>query len=732
MNAINYGKVFSNLCHIKALSYDNKFDEIVQHLILNILCKEPQGELAGAKDIVAKINDVYGILLREHIIQSNLDKLISADKIRQVDKVLYICELEAKNIAKNIQDTSNLDFEVKNDWFFQIKNEFIDYSDEKLEVLWSSLQKYLSKVFELHGIQTLKLLNPIVAIDDENGFNLNALIEKIINDITTEKVDVLTLTKVINIFFQKADDKRINYLAQLADASFTSYALATDEQAQKFLNAGYPTLDILLDTNFIFGILDLHRNAEDTAAKEILEEAKKNRLPFRLLYHPETLDEFRRAFDAKAMYVKATKWTRESSRIALTFKDISPIERLYHERNINEELDPAVFLEKYDHFELILKDLGFGEYLPNDSDNLDESVEMEEDISKYEEFYNNIYRRKKKTYSGFKHDVVVLRDVRSKNKIKTTFLKSKAFFISSDFILAKFEKIYYKKPREINYVIAPSIFLQLIRPFIKNDYSSNKRFIDTFSIPDLRAFDIDYSETRRRALQIINDNYHGASLETKMKIVRDEVLLGKMEQSRTDYESQITLIESRIVIENKFLEETNKETIQEIERITEEKEAAYVKAELLNEELNRVKEENDKLKAAQNFKKKTDQWEIDKDAYIENQTSQKRVQYKKDLKKAWKALFLIVISVAIIPFLLKINISLFECQFWNDAVVLILYIIIAFILFWRLFLVDKDGVKNGFYWMLSFGIYSKKRKLLDKYKEGFTSDFEKENSKPIL
>lgn len=732
MNAINYGKVFSNLCHIKALSHDNKFDEIVQHLVLNALCKVSKKELLGAKDIVAAINDIYGILLREHIVQSNLDKLISTGKIKQVDKVLHIHEQEAQNIEKKIQDISNLDLEVKTNWFYQVKTEFVEFSNEKLEILWESLQKYLSKVFEQHGIHTLKLLNPTIAIDDENGFNLNTLIEAIANDTPTENVDVLTLTKVINIFFQKADDKRVNYLAQLADATFTSYALTTDEQVQKFLNAGYPTLDLLLDTNFIFGILDLHRNAEDTAAKEILEEAKKNRLPFRLLYHPETLDEFRRAFDAKAMYIRATKWTRESSRIALTFKDISPIERLYHERNISEELDPAIFLEKYDHSELILKDLGFGEYQPKDSDNFDEAVEMEEDINKYEDFYNIIYRKKRKTYSSFKHDVVVLRDVRSRNKNKSTFLKSKAFFISSDFILAKFEKSYYKKNREINFVISPSIFLQLIRPFIKNDYNSNKRFIDTFSIPDLRAFDIDYSETRRRALQILNDNYHGASLETKMKIVRDEVLLEKMEQSKADHETQVALIESRIAVENKILEEINKDTTQKIERISEEKEAADVKVELLNAELNRVKEENDKLKAVQVFKKRMEQWEIDKGIYIKKQKTQKREQYVKSVKKAWGALSLIVMSVAIIPFLLKINISIFACQFWNHAILFVLYIIIAFILFWRQFLADKETVKNGFEWILTLGINSKKNRILDKYTDGFSIDFEKDNPKPIL
>lgn len=145
MNAINYSRVFSNLCYIKALSHDNKFDEIVQHLILNVMCKGAQGQLSKGKEVVEKINDIYGILLREHVVQSNLDKLISVGKIKQIERVLYIDKREAEKILKNIQDITNLDVEVKNDWFFQIKNEFVDYSDEKLEVLWEALQNILAR-----------------------------------------------------------------------------------------------------------------------------------------------------------------------------------------------------------------------------------------------------------------------------------------------------------------------------------------------------------------------------------------------------------------------------------------------------------------------------------------------------------------------------------------------------------------------------------------------------------
>ena len=60
------------------------------------MCKGAQGQLSKGKEVVEKINDIYGILLREHVVQSNLDKLISVGKIKQIERVLYIDKREAE------------------------------------------------------------------------------------------------------------------------------------------------------------------------------------------------------------------------------------------------------------------------------------------------------------------------------------------------------------------------------------------------------------------------------------------------------------------------------------------------------------------------------------------------------------------------------------------------------------------------------------------------------------
>ncbi|OJW33219.1 MAG: hypothetical protein BGO54_08010 [Sphingobacteriales bacterium 46-32] len=570
--SIDYKKVFSKLSHIKALSHDDKFDQIVQNVIMLALNQGGGSKLKTEADVANKIVEIYGISIRLQIIQSNIDKLIALGDIAKdrVTKHYSISIAASAKINRRLEDANNLEARVKEKWFEELKLIIENLDDTKLSEFWNCLKSYLSYVFEQHGIQTLQLLNPNAQINEDDQKGLSSIVDKVI------KENVCSFSKeelaiAINQFIIKADETRTSYTSQLADATFTSFALTSDAEIVNFLNTRYNNLKLFLDTNFIFGILDLHKNSEDASAREIIDEVKKNRLPFKLYYHPETLAEFKRAFDVKALHIRASKWTRESSRLAIAIDGLSPLEELFHKENLENEIDPTIFLDKYNHVDLLLKDFGLHEYQPYETTDL-EHGEIESNIGDYQQFYEATPNRKPKSYAGFKHDIVVLREVRSLNPRKTKFLESNAFFISSDFVLAKFEKVYFKKHWEINYVVSPSVFLQLIRPFIQNDYTSNKRFIDTFSIPDFRSFEIDYSTTRSKTLQILNDNYHDTSFETKVKILRDQVLLEKLEKVNESHESQIQIIENQIALENKLLSQQKLQVEESIKLISKENE----------------------------------------------------------------------------------------------------------------------------------------------------------------
>lgn len=774
MQQLDYKKVFSKLSHIKALSHDQKFDQIVQNLITHALNNINGVNPKNETEVENKVKEIYGISIRNSVITSNIDKLLNKEEIvRDANsKEYFVTPATSIKLKQRLEDASNLENKVKLKWFEEIKNYIDDISENGLEKLWDLLKLYLSNVFEQHGMQTLNFLNPNIRVNEDDQKNLVAIVETILKD-NGNPFTKEVLSTSINQFIINADEIRASYVSQLADATFTSFALTSDAETVNFLNKRYNNLQLFLDTNFIFGILDLHKNSEDASAREILEEVKKNRLPFKLTYHPETLAEFKRAFDARALFLRASKWTRETSRVAVAVDGLSPLEELFHKQNIENETDPAVFLEKYDHVDLILKDLGLTEYIPKQSTDT-ELVDVENDVEAYQKFYEEVKNRKIKSFSGFKHDVVALREVRALNPKKTKFLESNAFFISSDFVLAKFERTYYKRNWEINYVVNPSVFLQLIRPFIENDYSANKRFIDTFSIPEFRSFEIDYSTTRSKALQIINDNYHATSFETKVNILRDQVLLDKLDKANDDHDKQIDIIERQIAIENQILVQKNEEALQNIKTVNIEKELLESKKIKAEENIKNFRKENEnlqiekeiveeevllkkdqidslnvKLAAIENdleiqrienkYLKDIEEWKKNKKAYVDSHMVEKRSEYISASKYCIRpsvVLLCVAISTPIfVRYYSEIKVSLEShgySEYYLMGLIIILALIAGFELLYRTYLTDKDRVKMGLHWTGTYGLSKKKTKLLKKFKEQFSKEYDQLYNEPKL
>lgn len=761
MTQIDYKKVFSKLSHIKALSHDQKFDQIVQNLITHTLNQVNGNNPKNETELAKRISDIYGISIRIHVILSNLDKLQSQGEIIKdpTSKQYYVTQVVSTKLKKRIEEANKLEEDVRAGWFEELKLYIPSVSQETLEILWNCLKSYLCNVFEQHGIQTLNFLNPNLKINDDDQKGLLSIIEQILKEYK-EPVSIEILSASINQFISNANEERTNYISQLADSTFTSFALTSDAETVNFLNQRYNNLQLFLDTNFIFGILDLHKNSEDGSAREILEEVKKNRLPFKLAYHPETLYEFKRAFDARAMYVRASKWTRETSRVALAVDGLSPLEEMFHKQNIDNEIDPSVFLDKYDHVDLILKDLGLIEFVPHSHTSDEEFAEIESDVVEYQTFYNSIPNRKSKSYIGFKHDVVVLREVRRLNPKKTKFLESNAFFVSSDYILAKFEKDHYKRNREINFVVSPSVFLQLIRPFIQNDYSSNKRFIDTFSIPEFRSFEIDYSTTRSKTLQILNDNYHDTSYETKVKILRDQVLLGKLEKVNEDFDKQIAIIDNQLAIENQILAKQKAEIEESLNSYKQEKETIEIEKksietenietknlvekkdgeiESLKKDVEFLKDNLQNEKYKNQFAEDLKTWELDEESYINSKTQEKKLEYKSASKHCLRPTITLLTVTILAPLTarfyneIKLFLSSHSIPEWAlVAFIVLIAIFAAFSLLYRTYLADKERIKMGLHWIFTFGLKSHKLKLLTQHRDKFQTEFRNSNKKPIL
>ena len=305
--------------------------------------------------------------------------------------------------------------------------------------------------------------------------------------------------------------------------------------------------------------------------------------------------------------------------------------------------------------------------------------------------------------------------------------------------------------------------MQLIRPFIENDYNSNKKFIDTFSISDFRSFDIDYSTTTSKTLQILNDNYYDSSYELKVKILRDQVLLSKLDKAENDYEEKINLIDSYIAIENSKLTEENiliKKKLDESQRQQDQLSSKKQKAESHIREIKTEYEQKDKeksdlelelevIKKDLEFEKKNriyrenlDKWEISKTNYLEKQKEKEINNLKSSSKYCNRPIITLFCTIVILPLYIKFFekikelIASYKIADYNDyiipIIILIALILIAFYeLVGRTYLTDKEKVKNGLKWKFAINKNSKEA-IISERLEKIKSDYIRKNPKPTL
>jgi hypothetical protein len=170
MTQIDYKKVFSKLSHIKAISHDQKFDQIVQNLITLALDQKVEQNPKNETQVADRIKEIYGISIRPPIILSNLDKLLSLGELTKDphSKQFHVTPVVSNKLKQRLEYASKLEISVKDKWHEELKIVTPELTTEALNKLWDCLRMYLCKVFEQHGIQTLHLLNPNAKIEDED------------------------------------------------------------------------------------------------------------------------------------------------------------------------------------------------------------------------------------------------------------------------------------------------------------------------------------------------------------------------------------------------------------------------------------------------------------------------------------------------------------------------------------------------------------------------------------
>ena len=554
-NETEFKNVFRHLCHLVALTRDGKLQAAIEDIVLKVFVVHTFHAPATVTEIRESILEYFGVQLAEHEIRNALDTHVNGAKVLLQNGKYVLSAHTLAECRQRIDDSNKLQSEVKREWLIEIEDLDFAEADNWQDSIWDCLFAYMTSAFYQHGAQTIQLLDPNIHSSAEDTASLHSYATEARRRHCND-VPETTVKEAIQRFFTSTSTARTKFAVELLDGTFSYFALTTDNAVARYLTQTIPPVRLFMDSNFVFGLLDLHDNPLNEISKELVDCISENGLPISLQYTHETLNEIERTIRFYGARLRRIQWRSETSRIARNSPDISGIERRFHRLNAESTIDLDMFLSQFEQIATLLDDKGF--VLFDEDISLDKSNQYDMLLA-YEEYLDEHRKSRRKRHDAVKHDVVLLQLVQSIRKKPGYGLDAGAFLITADYHLASFERKKLGHDNRVVVSVFPNKIFQLLRPFIETSIKVEQQFVETFALPEFRIAQVDYSETASKILRIMN-SYTDVSEESAIKILTNHLVLDQFQGAGADsgeirqlFESEITAENARLAVNNKKL-----------------------------------------------------------------------------------------------------------------------------------------------------------------------------------
>lgn len=550
----DYKQLLSRLCHLVVLSEAKKIEGVVDSLVENVIEIDPAHPASDLVKIDEALKVYFGVQLDSKDIESSISRLFSAGAIirGQERGTFGLSPSGRATQLKRIDDAAKLEGEVRAQWVASIRTKFEPWTEQVESELWACLKGYLTRLFCRHGAQTALVASGNHLADAELDTSLSQALKE-----ECKTVDRAQAGLAIQRFLREQTPERAQYIAQLLDGTFSFYTLFTDEATQSYLKAAIPRIKVLLDTNFLFGVLNLHDNPQNLVSLELVTLVREQKLPFELYYHEESLREMQETIARAEKRLRNSTWPPALSRAVIQTRpqDLVGLEYKFHEANAEHQIEPDAYFLKFRHVDRVLSAQGFKIFRHSAKRIVDEQGEEKLDeqtldlISKYQRFLaGRLPPNKQKDFNIIKHDIVVWLATKGLRKNGASGLDVGAIMLSADQRLFAFDWGVLSGKNGVGVVILPSQLLQLLRPFIHRTADFDKKFAEVFSLPEFRTGGSDFSQITHRVLGFLA-SVNDLSEETAAAILADELLLNRLKGVETDKEIQAA-IESEVLKKN--------------------------------------------------------------------------------------------------------------------------------------------------------------------------------------
>ena len=576
----NFSLAFEKMCNFVAIANTRDGDEILRQLILQCFVVLPDERFENPKLVSQTLDALFGLQIPEHWFQSIFSLLVEEGVIIRFENY-YILRTEIRSeLQKRIDEAMALEENVKQEWFKELMNKFSTLSHDQA---WATLRRYLAGAFRRHGIQTAALLDPDVNAAPEYSESLSELLEDVVKDVVPKEQQPLAKQAVSEFLADVGNHpNRAKYLTQLGDGAFNYFSLIVAPDTSELFRQRLQPLTLFFDTNFLFGVLDLHVNPLVEVSNELLRLVEKYSFPFKLRFHEATEKEIRSTISFYRQLLGSRNWSQELSRAATVTRCVSGVVAKYHQMNAERSMDVDSFFGFYEHSDVLLQSKNILIYKPEAQQDITDLV------AKYQEFLNK--NNKEKPQKIVEHDMTLLDTVQKLRSNAKSSIEAEALLITCDYLLYRFDWETSRREGRLSCVVLPNIFWQVLRPFTPSDLDFDRSFAETFALPEFRSLSSGSLEACSKLLCLLA-LYKDIPEETAVRLLSNDLLINRLRKIDDDKKFQES-VESAIAADNFSLIEEKAALAKQLENEKMEREA---KDKELREEKIRFQEERDKM-----------------------------------------------------------------------------------------------------------------------------------------
>ena len=587
----DFSKTFDHMCNFVAVYKTGDPETTLKGLVEICFVILPDRTFEKAYDFIEPLEVFFGLTLSGGILDVAVNALLNQQRLSYSGNVLRLRPDIRTDIESRIAESRKTEDTVKDSWLSELE---IGFPQLPPEEMWKTLRLYLERAFRRHGLQTIALLDTTQTTPSYYDESLSRLLIETVRD-TLDRTLSVPARKAISDFLAQVgkDSHRTRYITQLADGAFSFYSLSIPQEVARQFASRLQPLTLFLDTNFLFGILDLNSGPYVQVSQQLVNSITRLKLPFTLRYHEATKRELFNTYGYYSEQLRSRNWSQGLSRAAVKSRGLSGIELKYHEINGRIPLDVKQFLEPYTHLDVLLKDKGIDVFSPS-VDRLQERTDL---CCMYTEYLAD--HGKEKAHDTVFHDATVLDAVQLKRSRSKSTLEAGAILVTCDYWLFRFDWEALHQKGQLASVVLPSNLWQILRPYMPSDADYERAFAETFALPEFRSVGSNGSRACSRMLQIMA-SYQNVSEETAENMLSNRLLLEQLEESKNDGEFQQT-VENAFVEANAALMEEKAALVQEkatlARQLAEERQARN------SEALKRQEEERENHEKASNLEK---------------------------------------------------------------------------------------------------------------------------------